>query len=166
MRFGPFCLRSIYRKDRLIPGPALARHGGKHTPRRAAADADTSLETLALVSSCRVPVEEYFGDVKSHLGMAEYEARGWSSWHHHMRLVALARLLVTLTRLDLKKNERLNNGPSAPSAASRPFASQLDGTRRSGDHRLPLAPKSNRSEVARKNVVQENHKTVRFKVLL
>jgi SRSO17 transposase len=67
------------------------------------ADADTPLETLALVSSCRVRVEEYFGDGKSHLGMAAYEARGWSSWHHHMSLVALAHLLVTLTRLDLKK---------------------------------------------------------------
>lgn len=67
------------------------------------ADADTPLESLALVSGCRVRVEEYFGDGKSHLGMAQYEARGWSSWHHHMSLVALAHLLVTLTRLDLKK---------------------------------------------------------------
>jgi SRSO17 transposase len=67
------------------------------------ADADTPLETMALVSSCRVRVEEYFENGKSHLGMAQYEARGWSSWHHHMSLVALAHLLVTLTCLDLKK---------------------------------------------------------------
>jgi SRSO17 transposase len=67
------------------------------------ADADTPLETLALVSGCRVRVEEYFEDGKSHLGMAQYEARGWPSWHHHMSLVALAHLQVTLTRLQLKK---------------------------------------------------------------
>ena len=67
------------------------------------ADADTPLESMALVSGCRFRVEEYLEDGKSHLGMAQYEARGWSSWHHHMSLVALAHLLVTLTRVELKK---------------------------------------------------------------
>jgi SRSO17 transposase len=70
------------------------------------ADAATPLETMALVSGCRVRVEEFFEDGKSHLGMAQYEARGWPSWHHHMSLVALAHLLVTLTRLELKKKRR------------------------------------------------------------
>lgn len=67
------------------------------------ADETTPLESMALVSSCRIRVEEYFGDGKGHLGMAQYEARGWASWHHHMSLVAVAHLLVTLTRLTLKK---------------------------------------------------------------
>lgn len=67
------------------------------------AAADTPLESMALVSSCRFRVEEYLQEGKSHLGMAQYEARGWSSWHHHMSMVALAHLLVTLTRLELKK---------------------------------------------------------------
>ena len=67
------------------------------------ADADTPLESMALVSGCRIRVEEYFEDGKSQLGMAQYEARAWASWHHHMSLVALAHLLVTLTRLELKK---------------------------------------------------------------
>ncbi|MGO8749988.1 MAG: hypothetical protein ACLQNE_28920 [Thermoguttaceae bacterium] len=35
--------------------------------------------------------------------MADYEARGWDSWHHHMALVALAHLFVTLTKRDLKR---------------------------------------------------------------
>jgi SRSO17 transposase len=64
---------------------------------------EVSLETLALVSGCRVQVEEYLEDSKSYLGMAHYEARAWTSWHHHMSLVALAYLAVTLTRLQLKK---------------------------------------------------------------
>jgi SRSO17 transposase len=67
------------------------------------AAADTSLETLALVSGCRFRVEEFFEEAKSYLGMAQYEARGWPSWHHHMSLVALAHLFVSLTRLRLKK---------------------------------------------------------------
>jgi SRSO17 transposase len=58
---------------------------------------------LALVSGCRFRVEEFLEDGKSHLGMAQYEARGWASWHHHMSLVAIAHLLVTLTRIRLKK---------------------------------------------------------------
>ncbi len=67
------------------------------------APADTPLETLALVTSCRYRVEEFFEEGKSYLGMAQYEARAWASWHHHMSLVALAHLFVTLTRLRLKK---------------------------------------------------------------
>jgi SRSO17 transposase len=67
------------------------------------AAADTALETMALVTGCRFRVEEFFEEGKSYLGMAQYEARGWSSWHHHMSLVALAHLFVTLTRLRLKK---------------------------------------------------------------
>jgi SRSO17 transposase len=64
---------------------------------------DTPLATLALVTGCRYRVEEFFEEGKSYLGMAQYEARAWSSWHHHMSLVALAHLFVTLTRRRLKK---------------------------------------------------------------
>jgi SRSO17 transposase len=49
-------------------------------------------------------VEEVLEDGKLHLGMADYEARAWSSWHHHMALVALAHLYVTLTKRDVKKD--------------------------------------------------------------
>jgi SRSO17 transposase len=61
------------------------------------------LETMALVTGTRYRVEEYFEEGKMYLGMAHYEARAWSSWHHHMSLVALAHWFVTLTRLRLKK---------------------------------------------------------------
>ena len=67
------------------------------------AAADTPLGTMALVTGCRYRVEEFLEEGKSYLGMAQYEARAWSSWHHHMSLVALAHLFVTLTRLRLKK---------------------------------------------------------------
>ena len=60
------------------------------------------LATMALVTGTRYSVEEFFEEERK-LGMAQYEARAWTSWHHHMSLVALAHLFVTLTRQRLQK---------------------------------------------------------------
>jgi len=68
------------------------------------ASLDVSLEAMASVTGARWRVEEFFEEGKSNLGMAHYEARAWTSWHHHMSLVGLAHLLVTLTRQRLKHN--------------------------------------------------------------
>jgi SRSO17 transposase len=68
------------------------------------ADEKTPWQRLAMVTGTRIRVEEYFEDGKMHLGMADYEARAWTSWHHHMALVALAHLFVTLTKRDIKKD--------------------------------------------------------------
>ncbi len=67
------------------------------------ASAETPWQQLAMVTGTRIRVEEYLEDGKMHLGMADYEARAWSSWHHHMALVALAHLYVTLTKRDMKR---------------------------------------------------------------
>jgi hypothetical protein len=67
------------------------------------ADASTPLGVLAEVACTRHAVEDYFEDAKSYLGMAQYETRSWVGWHHHMTLVGLAHLFVTLARLRLKK---------------------------------------------------------------
>jgi SRSO17 transposase len=69
-------------------------------------DAATPLEVLAEVACTRHAVEDYFEDAKSYLGMAQYETRSWIGWHHHMSLVAMAHLFITLTRHDLKKKRR------------------------------------------------------------
>jgi len=66
----------------------------------------TPLETMALVACSRHRVEDFFEDCKSYLGMAQYETRSWIGWHHHMTLVGLAHLFVTLTQRDLKKKSR------------------------------------------------------------
>lgn len=66
------------------------------------ADESVSLETLAQVASQRVRIEQFFEEAKGEVGMADYEARAWTSWHHHMALVALAHLFVTLLRQDLR----------------------------------------------------------------
>jgi SRSO17 transposase len=63
----------------------------------------TPLEVLARVACSRHKVEEFLEDAKGYLGMAQYETRSWIGWHHHMSLVALAHLFITLTRLELQK---------------------------------------------------------------
>jgi SRSO17 transposase len=68
--------------------------------------AETPLGTMALVACTRCRVEEFFEEAKSYLGMAQYETRSWLGWHHHMALVGLAHLFVTLTRKRLKKRSR------------------------------------------------------------
>jgi SRSO17 transposase len=70
------------------------------------ADAQTPLSTLASVACTRFRVEEFFEDGKSYLGMTQYETRSWVGWHHHMTLVGLAHLFVTLARRRLKKKCR------------------------------------------------------------
>ena len=61
---------------------------------------------LALVACTRHGWRSYFEDAKSYLGMAQYETRSYVGWHHHMSLVAMAHLFVTLTRRDLGKKRR------------------------------------------------------------
>ena len=67
------------------------------------AGAEEPLEVMAEVACRRHQVEEFLEDAKTYLGMAQYETRSWIGWHHHMSLVALAHLFVTLTRAALKK---------------------------------------------------------------
>jgi SRSO17 transposase len=70
------------------------------------AGTDTPLSPLALVACTRCRVEEYFEDCKSYLGMTQYETRSWAGWHHHMALVGLAHLFVTVARQRLRKKCR------------------------------------------------------------
>jgi SRSO17 transposase len=70
------------------------------------ADAETPLSTLALVACVRCQVEEFLEDCKSYLGMTQYETRSWVGWHHHMTLVGLAHLFVTLVQKRLQKKRR------------------------------------------------------------
>jgi SRSO17 transposase len=69
-------------------------------------DAETPLGVMALVACTRHQVEDFFEDGKSYLGMAQYETRSWVGWHHHMTLVGLAHLFVTLARKRLQKKRR------------------------------------------------------------
>lgn len=63
------------------------------------ASADTSLRTLLLQHAKRFWVERTFEDAKGSAGMADYQARGWLAWHHHMAMVSLALLFMLKERM-------------------------------------------------------------------
>ena len=95
------------------PGPpvwVLIRRSLEETPEVkyyiSNGDGGTPLKVLALVACTRYRVEEFFGEAKTYLGMSQYETRSWCGWHHHMTLVAVAHLFVTLSRVRLKKSRR------------------------------------------------------------
>jgi SRSO17 transposase len=67
------------------------------------APATAPLAVLAQVACTRYRVEEFLEDAKTYLGMTQYETRSWTGWHHHMSLVALAHLFITLVRKDLRQ---------------------------------------------------------------
>jgi SRSO17 transposase len=68
------------------------------------ADGNTPTEHMALVTGTRWRVEEFLEDGKGDFGMADYEARAWTSWHHHMTLVSIAHLFITVNRHELKQD--------------------------------------------------------------
>ena len=57
-----------------------------------------SLRTLVQKRAARYWIERCFQDAKTSVGMADYQARGWIAWHHHMALVMLAMLFVLRER--------------------------------------------------------------------
>ncbi len=57
-----------------------------------------SLEELVRRHAVRYWVERGFQDAKSSLGMADYQARGWVAWHHHVAMVMLAMLFLLRER--------------------------------------------------------------------
>src|SRR5205823_4731882 len=94
------------------PASCIPAYGGRGPvptrPSRASVAAVSAVVSapggvLGRVAGTRHEVEEYFEDAKSYLGMSQYETRSWVGWHHHMSLVGMAHLFITLTRRDLKK---------------------------------------------------------------
>ena len=62
------------------------------------APASASLAELVRKHSGRYWIERIFQDAKTSVGMADYQARGWVAWHHHMALVMLALLFLLKER--------------------------------------------------------------------
>lgn len=79
-------------------------------------DAATAVPTTELVRahSERHRVEETFQEAKGDVGLAHYEVRSWTGWHHHMTLCFLALLFLVLEKVQLgKKNTGHHGLPSA-----------------------------------------------------
>jgi len=63
------------------------------------AAAETSAECLAQRQGHRYWVERAFEDAKGECGLADYQAPGWRSWHHHVTMVMLATLFMLEQRV-------------------------------------------------------------------
>lgn len=69
--------------------------------------AQTSLATLAGVAKAEHRIEECLQRSKSEAGLAAYEVRNWTGWHHHQTLSLIATwFLVTETRRGKKMDTR------------------------------------------------------------
>jgi len=67
----------------------------------------TTWERLAFMQAQRFWIERSFQDAKSELGLADYEVRGWTGWHHHVCLVCLAQLFTLLEKRLARKTRPL-----------------------------------------------------------
>ena len=78
------------------------------------ASADTLLAEFARVAKAEHRVEECLQRGKSETGLADYQVRNWTGWHHHQTLCLLATwFLVTETRRG-KKMDASDHGPADP----------------------------------------------------
>jgi SRSO17 transposase len=69
------------------------------------APADTPLERVAELSARRYFVERTFQDAKSELGWAEFSARRYRAWEHHLALTAAALWFVAQTKLEWEEDD-------------------------------------------------------------
>jgi SRSO17 transposase len=62
------------------------------------APVETPLLRLSQMQGQRYWVERAFEDAKGECGLADYQALGWRSWHHHVTMVMLAMLFIAEQR--------------------------------------------------------------------
>lgn len=70
---------------------------------------EASLEEIVRQHAVRFWIERSFQDAKTSLGMADYQARVWTAWHHHMGMVMMAQLFSLLEkRVHMREVEMLS----------------------------------------------------------
>lgn len=76
---------------------------------------DVPLSELVRVHGQRHGIEEVLQEGKQEVGLAHYEVRSWTGWHHHMTLSLLASWFLTLERERVgKKNPGVDGLADAP----------------------------------------------------
>jgi SRSO17 transposase len=71
------------------------------------APSDTPISRLVFMQGQRYWVERAIEDGKSHAGLADYQVRTWTGWHHHMAMVMLALLFMLETKIKNEDNYQL-----------------------------------------------------------
>ena len=71
------------------------------------APAKTPTQRLAFMQAQRYWVERAIEDAKSHAGLADYQVRTWTGWHHHIAMVMLALLFMLEIRLEYEEDLQL-----------------------------------------------------------
>ena len=85
------CWHLIVRRE--VNSPGTIKYSLSNAPEQ------TSMTKLAQMQAQRFWIERAFQDAKSHIGMAQYQARKWQSWHRHMALVMMAMQFMLETRI-------------------------------------------------------------------
>jgi SRSO17 transposase len=85
------CWHLIVRRE--VDSPGTLKYSLSNAPVR------TSVRKLMQMQAQRFWIERAFQDAKSHIGMAQYQARQWPSWHRHMALVMMAMQFMLEARL-------------------------------------------------------------------
>ena len=65
------------------------------------------ISRLAFMQGQRYFVERAIEDAKSTAGLADYQVRRWTGWHHHMAMVMLAMLFMLKTKTDYHESYQL-----------------------------------------------------------
>ena len=68
---------------------------------------DTTIKRFAQMSYSRYWVERAFQDAKGIAGLADYQVRNWTAWHHHITMSLLAMLAILMIRIDLGRKAEL-----------------------------------------------------------
>jgi SRSO17 transposase len=76
---------------------------------------DIALAAIVGAHGARHRIEELFEEGKGEVGLAHYEVRSWTGWHHHMTLTLLALWFLQLERLRLGEKKSGSDGVVDPS---------------------------------------------------
>ena len=82
---------------RVDPESGIVKYQFSNASRKASKD------RLAEMSGSRYWIERTFEDGKGIAGLADYQIRSWTGWHHHITMTILAMLYLMVLSIDLGK---------------------------------------------------------------
>ena len=103
------CLRVFPSEDNSLPGKEcwlIIRKDLKDKEIKyqlSNAPVEASIDRLAQMSGSRYWIERTFEDGKGIAGLADYQVRSWTGWHHHITMTLLAMLYLMSLTIDLGK---------------------------------------------------------------